>query len=500
MSSTTASDPHRPVRLPRRSRQGIVLGMDPWQLAFLAAAAATVLIGVNRFGPLGLVYTAPLYLLLGGASVATWHGVSAPKMAGLWVMKQLRHVAGATEQKFRPEAPRLEGTLNLPGVRASIQLWESGGMACVYNPHDRTVSVTAELEVQGFLMHDSPERYDLAQQWSRVLASFTQRPGVKRVTLQERTLPTTIRPARDHYDTVRTRQHLDGDSPVAANYAAVMDRSERFAVAHRNYLTFTLDLVALGAQLKSLGGGRDAIITLATIEAGNLADALHAARIRVRSWLNPRQVAALARVAFDPDFAATVQNRTGALQEGVDPAGIGPMYLEEPKGRNGVVLTDSGAHSTMWIHEWPRSDAPVGFVSPLVFARHPGTGEAVSHIFSIVLTPVPVNRALKRIRDEKKVWRGNEHLRAKRGADGSAADAADWDALEKQEQEIVEGHGEFRYGGYLTITAPTEEQLDAAIAGARNALSRAGMEGQILYCQQAEALMVNALPVGLGMR
>ena len=28
----------------------------------------------------------------------------------------------------------------------------------------------------------------------------------------------------------------------------------------------------------------------------------------------------------------------------------------------------------------------------------------------------------------------------------------------------------------------------------------AGMEGQILYCQQAEALMVNALPIGMGMK
>jgi hypothetical protein len=113
---------------------------------------------------------------------------------------------------------------------------------------------------------------------------------------------------------------------------------------------------------------------------------------------------------------------------------------------------------------------------------------------------VPVSKALKRIRDEKKVWRGNEKLRAKRGADGSAADAADWDALEKQEQEIVAGHGEFRYGAYITVTAPDEERLDQAIAGMRNALSRAGMEAQILYCQQAEALMVNALPVGLGMK
>jgi hypothetical protein len=279
----------------------------------------------------------------------------------------------------------------------------------------------------------------------------------------------------------------------------VMNGSERFAVAHRNYLTFTLDLIALGPQLKSLGGGKDAIQTLAYLEAGNLADALRAAKVSVRKWLSPRDVAALARVAFDPEFAPIVQNRDDT-HAGVDPVALGPMHLEEPKGKNGLVYTDSGVHTTMWVHEWPRSDAPVGFVAPVVFARHPHTGEAVTHIFSLVLTPVPVSKALKRIRDEKKVWRGNEKLRAKRGADGSAADAADWDALEKQEQEIVAGHGEFRYGAYLTVTAPDEERLDQALAGMRNALSRAGMEAQILYCQQAEALMVNALPIGLGMK
>ena len=207
----------------------------------------------------------------------------------------------------------------------------------------------------------------------------------------------------------------------------------------------------------------------------------------------------MGRLAFDPEFAAIVQNRPAPVA-GVDPVAMGPMFLDEPKDRNGIVITDSGVHTTMWVHEWPRSDSPVGFLSPVVFARHPNTGEAITHIFSIVLTPVPVSKALKRIRDEKKVWRGNENLRAKRGADGSAADAADWRALEQQEQEIANGHGEFQYGAYLTITAPDEERLDQAIAGMRNALSRAGMEAQILYCQQAEALLVNALPIGLGMK
>lgn len=496
---TTASNDQRPVRLPGRSRQGVVLGMDEWQLACITAAAIVILIFTNRFGPVGLLYSAPVYLTLGVTAVINIHGHSAPKMAGLWLMKQARHSVGATKQKFRPEQIRPAGTLNLPGIRASVQLWEVDGMASVYDPRNRTVSVTAELEVQGFLMNDAPERLDLAQQWSRVLASFTQRPGVKRVTLQERTLPTTIRSAREHYESVAQHRELDRTSPLATNYAQVMNNSERFAVAHRNYLTFTLDLVTLGPQVKALGGGREGAQALALVETRSLSDALTTAKIKVRRWLSPRDVSALARVTFDPEFAPNVQNRADD-HVGVDPVAIGPMYLEEPRGANHLVRTDSGVHTTMWIHEWPRSDAHVGFVAPLVFARHPHTGEAVTHILSLVLTPVPLKQALKRVRDEKKVWRGNEKLRAKRGVDGNAADDADWLALEKEEQELVAGHGEFRYGAYLTVTAVNDEQLEHALAGMRNALAQAEMEAQILYCQQAEALMINAIPIGLGMK
>jgi len=501
MSATShnPADSTRPVRLPRRSRQGIVLGLDGPQLVFLTAAAVVVLIGVNRFGPTGLLYSAPLYLLLGVVALVSTHGLSAPRMAGLWLSKQLRTATGATAHRFRPERARLDGTLNLPGTRASVQLWEVDGMASIYHPHERTVSITAELEVQGFLMKDAGERLELAQQWSPVLAALTQRPGIKRVTLQERTTRTTIRPSRDQYEQASRKRLVDPSSPAAINYGEVLDNSEQFAVGHRNYLTLTLDLVALGAQLKALGGGKQAIQALSAVEAGNLAEALRTAKITVRSWLSPRDVAELARTTFDPESIPMLRNRSND-RAGVDPVGIGPMYLEEPKGRNGVVHTDSAVHTTMWIHEWPRSDAPVGFLAPLVFARHPVTNEAVTHILSIVAAPVPVGRALRLIREEKKVWRGNERLRARRGTQGSIVDESDWLALEQREQELVAGHGEFSYGAYVTVSADDEQTLEQAIAGARNALSVVGMEAQILYCQQAEALLVNALPLGLGMK
>ena len=500
MTSTAHSpaDPARPVRLPHRSRQGIVLGLDGWQLIFLSVAAAVLLIAVNRFGTPGLLYAAPIYLGVGATALVTVHGLSAPKMLGLWLSKQARHLFGATTHRYRPEQVELAGTLNLPGARASVQLWDVDGIAAVYHPHSRTVSITAELEVHGFLMKDAVERLELAQQWSPVLASLTQRPGIKRVTLQERTTRTTIRPARDQYDSAAKKRLIDPAGRAAINYQDVLELTEQFAVGHRNYLTLTLDLVALGAQLKALGGGKHAIQALAAVEAGNLTEALQAAKITIRGWLGPRDIAELARTAFDPASVPVVRNRPEE-HAGVDPAAIGPMYLEEPRGKNGIVYTDSAVHSTLWIHEWPRQDAPVGFLTPLVFARHPVTNEAVTHILSIIAAPVPVGRALRQIREDKKVWRGNERLRAKRGTHGSIVDEADWLALEQREQELVAGHGEFSYGAYLTVTAGSEPELEQAIAGARNALSVVGMEGQILYCQQAEALLVNALPLGLGM-
>ena len=487
-----------PVVLSRRSRQGIVLGLDGWSSLTLFFAIAIGVAATLRFGPIGLVASVPVTLPLAFLALVRLGGMPGPKMAALWLAKQVRHGTGGTKNLFRPERPQLAGTLNMPGVRGNVQVWAINGMAAAYNPADRSVSITAELEVDGFLMMDSRERYELSRKWSTVLASFTQREGFKRITMQERTVPTGIEGAREFFDQATGIHHSDYTSQVVSNYRAVMDGSEHFAVAHRNYLTLTLDLGKLSGQVKSFGGGRDGVLALAQVEATNVTAALRDADLQVRRWLGVRQWAAMSRTAFDPGYLLLSERRMGNAS-GVDLAAIGPMALEEPRGRNDIVRSDSGVHTTLWIHEWPRSAAPVGFIEPLVFARNPVTGEVVTHILTVVLTPVSITAAMKRIREEKRVWRGNQRMKARRNEHDNAEDRADWVALEAQEESIVQGHGEFRYGAYLTVSARTDEELEASVAGMRNALSRAGMESQILYCQQAEALMVNALPLGLGM-
>lgn len=487
----------RPVMLPARSRQGLVLGLDAWQAITLVLAGVVILLASNGFGPLGFLYAAPIYLPLGAVAVAKRHNMSLPRWVAIWMMKRIRGAVKLTNQVYRPEEVRRVGVLNLPGRLATVQLWEADGIATVYDAHARTVTVVAELEVPGFMMKDLEERLELAERWSQVLASLTQREGIKRVSLQERTHPMSIEEARQRFAQTRV-ENVNVDA-ARANYAAVLDKSEAYPVAHRNYLSLTLDLVALATQVKALGGDKNAIQSVAAIEAGNVSDALKGAEVTVKRWLNSRQLAALPRTLFDPEAATMIEARSGE-NEGVDPAAMGPMIFEEPRKNDAVVRTDSGVHSTMWIHEWPRSAAPVGFVSDIVFARHPVSGEAVSHVLTIVMTPTPVPKALKRIREQKKTWRANARLRAKRGDEENAFDDADYVALERQEQELVAGHGEFQYGAYLTVTGRDEEHLEQAVAGMRNALSRQGMEAQTLYAQQGEALLVSALPIGLGVR
>ena len=490
----------KPVRLPARSRQGMLLSLDGMQVGTLLTAAGILWLAVVALGPLGLLLGAPAAVPVALAAVLRVHGFPVPTMIGLWLMKKTRTIMGGTAQDFRPEAVQPVGTLRLPGAAANLQVWETDGMATVYQPGTRAaVSITCELEAPGFLMKDIGERYQLAQQLSAVLASMTQREGIKRVVLQERTAPTTIRAAREQFAEVTTRRARTRSEAAVSNYLQVLDNAEPFAVEHRNFITVTLDLVALASQVKALGGGKRAAQAVAAVEARNIADALNRAEIKVRGWLTPRNIAALSRTAFDPDFLSTVQNRDDE-HRGVDLAAMGPMHIEEPSKKHGLVVTDSGVHTTMWIHEWPRMDSRVGFIEPVVFSRDPVTAEAVTHIFSIVLTPVPVSKALKNVGREKRLWKGNSKLRAKRGEDNSQADEQDWAALIERENEILAGHGQFSYGGYLTITARDEDALERGIAGARNAMSQVGMEGQILYCQQAEALMTNVLPLGLGMK
>jgi len=498
--SEWSSQVARTVRYAPLGTQGVFIGLSVSHLWVLSVAALVVITAVQTSGPVGMLLSLPLWLPLVIVGTVRVHRIPMPIFLRNYGVFMFRHLTGATSHRYRPEAERLEGSLNLPGRRAALQVWESGeGGAVVYDQFERTISITAEIEVEGFMLLDDAGRRHAVDSWATVLGSFTKREGVLRVAMQERTVPVSTEPARAAFDVARGRATTGQDVILVKSYQAVLDQVEGFTVAHQNYLTITLSLGARGGEVKALGGGRRGAVALGAQEMQNVTDALREQSFRVRRWLNARQWAALGRVAFDPEFASQIADRTGTAA-GVSLDAIGPMAVDESPSKAHLVRTDSGVHTTMWIHEWPRTDVVPGFVHPVVFAQRPHDGQAVSHMFTIVCSPVKVQKALQAIEREKNTWQTNMTAKQTRGRSMTAADEADWQALVEQERSIVLGHGKFMFSGYVTVSAEDEESLSMATSAMRNGMARAGLEPQILYFQQAEALFANALPAGGGMK
>lgn len=65
----------------------------------------------------------------------------------------------------------------------------------------------------------------------------------------------------------------------------------------------------------------------------------------------------------------------------------------------------------------------------------------------------------------------------------------------QQESDLTAGHGVLRYTGLISVSAPTVDELDAAVAAIEQAAVQASCETRRLVGQQATAFAVAALPL-----
>ncbi len=489
------SDP-KAVRYNKLSIQGIVLWLDYSNLVTLIVAVAIVVAATQNAGVLGFIVTAPLWVFLTVVGVQKRYGVPLPVVYWREFMFMLRKALGLRGQVVRPErvvVPAALGQLNLPGRAGYLQLWETpGGVLTVFDPQLQTASISCLVFGDDFLGASNSSQDARIEAWARLKGSWTLRAGLDRISVLERTTPGTVVAARDYYDAyaVSTLQELRG------SYVQSLERVDARVTRHRTQITLTFNTHALRAEIKGNGSGKAGLLSYLDLEVEATAAALRQASFVGIEWTNARTWAGIGRAALDPDYAEVLETREGTVLAGVDPVGIGAMAFQEHRS---YVVADSGFHRTFWIHEWPRLETYPGFTKHVVFAQMPD-GSPIRHILNIVESPVTIRDALKRIADAKKTWRHGATIRAKRSQDESASDRAEWAALEEQEEELVAGRGEYRYSAYLTVSELSLEGLERASSAMRNALSRSGLEPQVLYCQQAEALMLNAFPTGKGMK
>lgn len=482
MVTNSPSDyPLAPVQFSRLARRGIMLGLSLPQLIVLGIAVLTVVFSLYTADGMGLAWTAPVWgtcallavIPAGGRKVIEWVPILARWAA--------RTYLGQLIYRRRVIKPRPAGTLALPGDAAPLREWEDPetGAAMVHDPHAQTLTAILGVSHPAFVLLDPGEQQRRVSGWGRVLAAACRSGRIARIQVSERTLPDSGTGLAEWWRTHGT----DDGSWAATTYAELIERAGPAGERHATTISLALDMKAPARQIRTSGGGIRGAAAVLRQEMSTLTTALRAAELSSTGWLTPGEVAVVLRSAYDP-AAAPALERHGDL--GRDLATAGPVAVTETWDR---LRSDSAHHAVLWITEWPRSQVYPGFLAPLVLSN------GILRTLALHYTPVRADQAARDLRKKKTELISDAAQRRKIGQIDDAASSAELDDVLQQEADLTAGHGVLRVSGLVSVSAPTVDELDAAVAAVEQAAIQASCETRRLVGQQAQAFTAAALPL-----
>ena len=156
-----------------------------------------------------------------------------------------------------------------------------------------------------------------------------------------------------------------------------------------------------------------------------------------------------------------------------------------------AVRTDGTWHATYWIAEWPRVDVTPDFLGPLLFAP-------LRRSLVVVMEPVSPTRAARQVARARTADIADGELRRRSGFLVSARQHRERHGVEERDAELADGHGQFRFSGYVTLTAESRSGLQAAATSLEQLAGQSHLELRRLYGQQDVAFACS-LPLGRGL-
>ncbi len=156
-----------------------------------------------------------------------------------------------------------------------------------------------------------------------------------------------------------------------------------------------------------------------------------------------------------------------------------------------ALRSDGAWHATFWIAEWPRVDVTPDFLTPLLL-------DDGRRAVSVIMAPVPPERAAREVRAARAADVADDELRSRAGFLPSARRRREAEGVIRRESELADGHADYRFSGYVTVTAADRESLAAACLETEQAAERAHLELRRLYGRQSEAFTWT-LPLARGL-
>jgi len=441
-----------------RERGGALAG---WRAGQIITVAVGLMFGVLvlRWAPdaAGVAAAIGVLVLYGALATVPVSGRTGDEWLPVAVCWGARRVGARGERRM--------GALR--GVRLLRADWHDMGVV-----HDRTArTLTAALSLRGrsFALLGADEQDRRVGAWASVLASLAREGSpVHRVQWVAASFPDDGQAARSYLASAAVP---DAASAPTASYDALLSDMDSHACAHD---------VVLAVQVRLTRSVEVGCATLAR-EVGSLVRLLSDADVQVDSVLTADHLAQQLLRTYEPHVPT--DRASGPI---ADPW---PMAMEESWS---AVRVDGMVHATFWVAEWPRIEVRSDFLAPLLLGSARST-------FSVVMEPLGPDTAVRKVEASRTADLADAELRRRVGFVSTARHARESEVLARREAELAEGHASFRYSGYVTVSAPGEEDLVAACDAVQHAAGQSRLALRRLYGDQASAYTCT-LPLCRGLR
>jgi hypothetical protein len=475
-------------------RRGLLLGLTPPQLAALAGPVAVAVV---------VVHVAPdaIGILVGISLIVTGVAAACLPIAGRAPVVWLPVVLGWCRRRISGPVtvrPAWAGARSCATLDDSIEVVSvpavpgQPDMGVVHDRANGTWASVVPVRGRAFALLDPLDKERRLSAWGGVLAAMA-RTGtpVHRLQWVERSFAGDGDALQRHLLAAAPGTTTPGPPTSCAATAVAEARGgyeELIAAAgpatleHESLVVIAVHPRRAARSLRSFGHGRRAICGLLQRETRLFQGQLRAAELWAGEALDTAGLSSALRAGFDPG----VRRRTWV--RGTGPGGAWPLASDEAWSS---LRLDGAWFATYWVAEWPRIEVGPDFLAPLLLA---GARRTVS----LTLGPVPPDRARREVEAARTADAADEELRRRAGFLSTARHRRESEGVAQRESELADGHAEYRFSGYVTVSGADRNELEAACAEIEQAAQQARLEVRRLYGQQREAFCWT-LPLARGL-
>jgi hypothetical protein len=405
-------------------------------------------------------------------------------------------LAGFSGTVHDPSGPGAPPPLDLPPDLKHIELIEAAfdrhQVGVIKDRQARTYSVVLKVRVGAFGLLSTNDQQRRVEAWSGLLTNLCREgTPISRLQWIERTIPTDpdelVRYHLGHRDS-----SIGRNESVVQSYESLINDSTAATQDHELFLVVQISVRRAKQLIKRLAPNQDeGACLLLQQELQAIADALVSCDIEPLGVLKPRTLAKHIRLAYDP-FQRRALDRLGAIDPASDGVSAVNAFPLASRTAWDHYQTDGALHATYWIAELPRRDVPFTFLLPLLLQAN------MQRSIAVVMEPLEISKALSKVEAAIVGDQTSEHVRRSKGFATTARRAKHSNDLLSRESELAAGYGEFRYSGYVTVSASTHQELEQACAAMENRALQSRLQLRRMNGMQDLAFS-NTLPLARGL-